>query len=204
MLITKQALSFVLAKKIMPRKKNYIEEEVIEKAMQVFWKNGYEATSTRMLEKEMGINQFSIYASFKNKQGIFLETIKCYKKKLKIEALNTLINASDGVDGIKKYFYEFLRFTKEDNCYKGCFLTNTMNELGSEIDEVINSEINQFTYVVRGAFINALKSPNRKNEQTIEKEANYLFISLLGLSTSSKMLSEKQLNDFIEMTFKNL
>jgi AcrR family transcriptional regulator len=32
--------------------------------MSLFWRNGYQNTSVRMLEKEMGINQFSIYASF--------------------------------------------------------------------------------------------------------------------------------------------
>jgi hypothetical protein len=36
---------------------------VIEKAMSLFWRNGYQNTSVRMLEG-MGINQFSIYASF--------------------------------------------------------------------------------------------------------------------------------------------
>jgi AcrR family transcriptional regulator len=43
---------------------------VIEKAMSLFWRNGYQNTSVRMLEKEMGINQFSIYASFGNKHGV--------------------------------------------------------------------------------------------------------------------------------------
>ena len=56
----------------MARQKKYIESEVIEKAMQLFWKNGYETTSVRMLEKEMGINQFSMYASCGNKQGVFI------------------------------------------------------------------------------------------------------------------------------------
>ena len=51
----------------MPREKQYKEEEVIEKAMGLFWKNGYRNTSLRMLSKEMGINQFSINASFGNK-----------------------------------------------------------------------------------------------------------------------------------------
>jgi len=46
----------------MARKKQYNEEDVLEKALTLFWSNGYESTSTRMLEKEMGINQFSIYS----------------------------------------------------------------------------------------------------------------------------------------------
>ena len=66
----------------MARAKQYNEQEVIEKAMSLFWRNGYESTSVRMLEKEMGINQFSIYASFGSKHGVFLESLKCYKSKI--------------------------------------------------------------------------------------------------------------------------
>ncbi|GAK75996.1 transcriptional regulator [Nonlabens ulvanivorans] len=54
----------------MARKKEYIESEVIEKAMTLFWRNGYENTSMQMLEKEMGINKFSIYSSFGSKHGV--------------------------------------------------------------------------------------------------------------------------------------
>jgi TetR/AcrR family transcriptional repressor of nem operon len=35
----------------MARKKEYIEDEVIEKAMNLFWKNGYVTSSMQMLEK---------------------------------------------------------------------------------------------------------------------------------------------------------
>lgn len=64
----------------MARKKEYIESEVIEKAMTLFWRNGYENTSMQMLEKEMGINKFSIYSSFGSKHGVFVESLKTYKK----------------------------------------------------------------------------------------------------------------------------
>ena len=63
----------------MARKKQYNEEEVVEKATGLFWRNGYEATTVRMLEKDMVINQFSIYSSFGNKQCVFLESINDYK-----------------------------------------------------------------------------------------------------------------------------
>ena len=75
-------------------------EEVIEKAMNAFWHNGYEATSMQILEKEMGINKFSIYSSFGNKNGVFLESLKCYKQKLNA-LINKLKDSNQGVAGIK-------------------------------------------------------------------------------------------------------
>ena len=64
----------------MPRSKTNDDDLVLEKAMNVFWVHGYEATSVRLLEKEMGINQFSIYASFKNKKNLFINALRKYRE----------------------------------------------------------------------------------------------------------------------------
>jgi hypothetical protein len=53
----------------MARSKQYKQE--VEKKQCLCSGEMGENTSVRMLEKEMGINQFSIYASFGNKQGLF-------------------------------------------------------------------------------------------------------------------------------------
>lgn len=188
----------------MARQKKYIESEVIEKAMQLFWKNGYETTSVRMLEKEMGINQFSMYASFGNKHGVFLESVKCYQKKARIELIDKLKSAPAEVSSIKQYFIDFVNFSKEEESYKGCLLTNTVNELGAFADPEILSEIIQFAYQVKTAFIEILEKDTTKNKETIAQQANYLMVALQGLSVSSKMFKKQQLDDFITGTFINI
>jgi len=187
----------------MARKKAYIEEEVIEKAMNLFWLNGYEATSTRMLEKAMGINQFSIYSSFGSKQGLFLESLKCYETKIK-HITDKLKASTNGVEGVRQYFYDFIEFSKENEHPKGCMITNAANELGENADPIIQSEIIKFTNIVRDLFLNSLKSDTSKCGLTLEREANFLIISMFGLSIASKVFSPIQITDFIETTFDNL
>jgi TetR/AcrR family transcriptional repressor of nem operon len=55
------------------------EQEVLEKAMSLFYVMGMK-TPRSYVEKEMGINQFSIYASFV-KARIVLESLKNAIKK---------------------------------------------------------------------------------------------------------------------------
>ena len=188
----------------MARKKKYIEEEVIEKAMELFWRNGYETTSVRMLEKEMGINQFSIYSSFGNKKGVFIESLACYRGKAKHEIINKLQKSTDGINAIKQYFYDFIKFSKENRLNKGCLITNTVNELGEKADQEIMSEIVNFATNVRGLFIEKLELNSKKNTETIRIQANYLMVSLQGLSVASKMFDQEQLDDFIENTIESL
>jgi len=123
----------------MARKKQYNEEDVLEKALTLFWSNGYESTSTRMLEKEMGINQFSIYSSFGNKEGLYDECLKLYKQKIKT-ITTKLENSTKPVEAIKEYFYDFIEFSKIQESQKGCFVTNTATEFGIENDSKIASD----------------------------------------------------------------
>ncbi len=195
--------SFVVYKSIMARKKEYIEEEVIEKAMNLFWRNGYESTSMQMLEKEMGINKFSIYASFGNKNGIFLKSLNCYK--LKLNALIDKLKASEnGIEGIKQYFFDFIEFSKETEFGKGCLVTNTANEIGEDADDKIKEALSVFTNEVKQVFTNNLKQNKTKDTITIEQQADFLIISMFGLSSATRLFSNTQLNNYIENIFKKL
>ncbi|MDO6493043.1 MULTISPECIES: TetR/AcrR family transcriptional regulator [unclassified Cellulophaga] len=187
----------------MARKKQYNEEEVIKKAMGLFWRNGYEATSVRMLEKEMGINQFSIYSSFKNKQGVFLESVKYYKTQINTikEKLRT---SNNGVIGLKQYFYDFIEFSSEGNLRKGCLVTNTVNEIKQEAEPEVMTELKKFANEIRDLFVSNLKQDDKKKNTLIQEQADYLMNTLLGLSISSKVFTKKQLENIIEVTFTNL
>lgn len=186
----------------MPRVKKYNEEEVIEKAMNLFWRNGYETTSMQMLEKEMGINKFSIYSSFGSKNGVFLESLKCYKKKLN-KLLSKLESSENGVLAIKQYFYDFIEFTKETEFGKGCLVSNTANEIREDADEQIKDSLTNFTNEVKLVFANILKQDTTKDSATVEQQADFLIISMFGLSSATRVFSKTQLENYIENIFKN-
>jgi AcrR family transcriptional regulator len=187
----------------MARRKEYIEEEVIEKAMELFWRNGYESTSVRMLEKAMGINQFSMYSSFGSKQGVFLASIKCYEGKIK-GLIEKLRNSTNGVEGIKTFFYDSIKTSSNCNNPKGCLITNTSNEFAESGDIVVTEQIVRFTRIIKEIFIEKLRDGNIKDEDLLIKQANYLLIAKQGLSVAAKVFDKKELEDYIEMTFNNL
>lgn len=187
----------------MARKKQYIEEEVIDKAMHLFWRNGYENTSMQMLEKEMGINKFSIYSSFGNKHGLFLESLKSYKAKRKA-LFDKFKNASNGVEDIKQFFYDTVRICNQQGNEKGCLITNTYHEFSANEDPLVNKEIKSFMENLKNLFIEKLRMDASKDDATILKQANFLVIAKHGLAAATKVNSTKEIDDYIEMTFKNL
>nr|WP_321231232.1 TetR/AcrR family transcriptional regulator [uncultured Psychroserpens sp.] len=187
----------------MARKKQYNEDLVVEKAMNLFWKNGYETTSMQMLEKEMGINKFSIYSSFGNKHGLFLESLKCYKTKVSV-ILEKFKNATNGVEDIKQFFYDSVDANYKGHKQKGCLVTNTYNEFSESEDQLIKEEMISFMDNLKELFIEKLKINTTKDEATILKQANFLLLAKHGLAAASRVNSAKEIEDYIEMTFVNI
>lgn len=56
-------------------------ETALEKALEVFWKKGYDGTSLADLTETMGINKPSLYAAFGNKEQLFLKAIELYENR---------------------------------------------------------------------------------------------------------------------------
>lgn len=187
----------------MPRTKQYNEQEVVAKAMNLFWRNGYENTSMQMLEKEMGINKFSIYASFGNKHGLFLESLKCYKEKVKT-MFEKFKKNPDGVEAIKQFFYDSVAIGYREGNEKGCLVTNTFNEFSQSGDQMVNDQMTSFMDNLKNLFIEKLRMDASKDEETIQKQANFLLLAKHGLAAASKVNSKEEIEDYIEMTFKNI
>jgi len=67
------------AAKTRGRPRSFDREIALERAMQVFWRQGYEATSLNDLTAAMGINPPSLYAAFGDKEHLFLAAVERYE-----------------------------------------------------------------------------------------------------------------------------
>jgi len=86
------------------RNKSYNKEEVLNRALSTFWKKGFENTSMRDLAKSTGINLYSLYAEFEDKNTLFNEVLRTYQKTNLEFATNVLSNGTSGYESIKKLF----------------------------------------------------------------------------------------------------
>src|SRR3954469_25350195 len=60
------------------RPRSFCKEDTLDRAMTVFWRQGYEGASMADLTKAMGINPPSLYACFGSKEGLFKAVLERY------------------------------------------------------------------------------------------------------------------------------
>src|SRR5712691_10745556 len=65
----------------MGRPRAFDMDQALERALQVFWRKGYEASSLADLTEAMGINPPSLYAAFGNKEGLFRKAVDRYVER---------------------------------------------------------------------------------------------------------------------------
>jgi TetR/AcrR family transcriptional repressor of nem operon len=119
----------------MPGVKQFDRSEVLDRAMALFWRRGYEATSIRDLVAATGINRGSIYATFGDKEGLFLAVLDHYGEKF----AKPLIQELDDPDprrAIERMFDSIIRRNSDARFPRGCLNTNTSLECPGSGDEI--------------------------------------------------------------------
>jgi AcrR family transcriptional regulator len=66
---------------VIGRPREFDIERALERAMELFWRQGYEGTSLLDLTRELGVTRPSLYAAFESKEGLFLRALDRYEAR---------------------------------------------------------------------------------------------------------------------------
>ncbi|HEY9773099.1 MAG TPA: TetR/AcrR family transcriptional regulator [Planktothrix sp.] len=112
----------------MGRRKNFSREDVLTKAIPVFWKHGFADTKVEDLEEATGVNKSGLYSEFSSKEEIFVESLKHY---LKERDGRVLLKEPLGWHNIRNFLKKSCPAGKE----VGCFAIYSIRELSIVPDE---------------------------------------------------------------------
>ena len=185
----------------MGRQKKFDEDEVLEKAMFSFWKNGYEKTTTRQLETDMGINQFSIYATFKDKKELYRQVLAKYPKHLDLLFLKPLKREGADIKDIKAFLEHFAVSIKKNKIPNSCLMVTSATKF-ENFDADIQSMILTFFDYMKQLFQQALQNSVQTNliaaDTDLDLEAEYLVGIAQSISIYSKVKSIKEIKKYIQ------
>ncbi len=109
----------------MSRTRTLSDDTVLERAIGVFWQNGYAGTSVRDLTQATGLSTSALYNRFTDKDGLFVEALRRYANDGLVERLARLSAVSDPVGAIRAFLDELIAMSLADPHHRGCLLVNT-------------------------------------------------------------------------------
>lgn len=165
----------------MARSVGFNEKDAIIKAMDVFWKKGYNGASMRELTDAMGINSSSLYNTIGDKHQLFIRCIKNYTETRMAEAVKSAAESKSPL----KTIINFINLSVNTIIYgkDSCLAIKTTFEVAkdhADVQAVLKAD-NDFTH---GLILSLIKSAIEKKEidATIDPEmlTDYIVSSFTG------------------------
>ena len=107
--------------------KQFNRNEVLDRAMEVFWRYGYQATSIQDLVEATGVNRGSLYTTFGDKCGLFIAVLDHYSEHIARPTMAELSNP-DPRRAIEGMLESIVRRNCNPAWPNGCLDTNTALE----------------------------------------------------------------------------
>lgn len=142
----------------MGRTQQFDTAEVVRAAREVFWVNGYEASSLPALEAATGLKRSSIYHAFGSKHGLFEAVIESYLNEVIRPRLAPLVAAEVDADALENYLRGLraaLLRTGTTAASSGCLLVNAAGAPISQ-DSAVASVIAAYRAELSAAFANGV------------------------------------------------
>jgi len=178
----------------MARPRKFNKDDVIDKAVKVFWAKGYEATSIQDLIDAMGIERGSLYATFGNKQSLFLKSLNRYSVTVVKKLLEILESNPSAIESIELFFSQLVEHLLTAGELRGCLVTNSAIERGLR-DKETKQLVLKLLNALEDGFYKTLLRGKENNELSTELNlkitANYLTSSMQGLLVMGKVCSER-------------
>lgn len=111
----------------MPRPKEFDREVVLDRAMQLFWQRGYEATSIGDLVEHLGIGRQSLYDTFGDKRALYLASLDHYRDSYG-DVIPELLEGTGDVRTVIRRAFDKLIDGAAGTPSRACMLTNAVAE----------------------------------------------------------------------------
>lgn len=173
----------------MARPVEFNKSEVLDKALEVFWEKGYEATSLSDLIDAMALSKSSFYNTFESKHQIFTEALRRYNECMTSPLRQALDASPSGLEFIRAVFTEIIDPAESSMGLKGCFLMNTASEFAQndpEIGKIVDLGLGQIEKIFFSAIKKAQKLDEIGSDKQPEELAIFLVNNMSGLKTMVK------------------
>ena len=188
------------------RPKCFNEQDVLHKAMLLFWEYGYEATSISDLTQALNLTAPSLYRAFGDKSQLFHRCLEYYLKHEACAMDRIFAEAKTAQVALELYLYESVKRLLQVDKPAGCMLlVATMNcglenlALQQEILEMRQSrKLKIFERLVQGQ-----KDGDLAQSVNIQDLTDYYTTVIQGLTLQARDgVSKHQLNQVVHLAMR--
>jgi TetR/AcrR family transcriptional repressor of nem operon len=191
----------------MGRRRTFDVDEALEAAQEMFWRLGYDGTSTQALCQATGLQPGSVYAAFGSKRGLFIAALHRYVSAVSAEAIERINGAPSGLSGLRAYFDHLVDAMVDGKRRWGCLITNSLVEF-AERDPELSALFEQHLARLETSFAAALARGRADGEFRPDagpESARMLVAVVQGMNVMAKARpARRELQSIVDATLAGL
>ncbi|GAB3919907.1 TetR/AcrR family transcriptional regulator [Mucilaginibacter myungsuensis] len=178
----------------MARTKDFDENEVLKKAVCLFWDKGYNGTSMQDLVDGLGISRSSLYDTFGDKHQLYLKALDSYRQGYGSQLCALTSSAPSSRQAIRDLLDLVVNDLLNDEQRKGCFMVNAGIELASH-DKQVNQLVCDTENQLEQAFLKVIRQGQENGQIANDKDplalTRFLNNTVKGLQVSARSTTER-------------
>ncbi|WP_447782018.1 TetR/AcrR family transcriptional regulator [Pseudomonas plecoglossicida] len=178
----------------MARPQEFNTQQVLRKAMAVFWEKGYETTSLSDLMTATGLSKSSLYGSFGDKRELFLKAFDVYRQDRKRDMIQ-LLSADNARDGIVSFYESLFANLDAETAHNGCMSVNQAVEMAPRdlrVKDMVADDFKTIHEAVSAAIRRGQKDGSVKNLAEAEDIASILVLAFPGLQLMARIGADQE------------
>ncbi|MDA5285823.1 TetR/AcrR family transcriptional regulator [Streptomyces sp. NPDC054904] len=173
----------------MGRPKQFDPDVAVERAMDVFWRKGYAATTPQDLVDEIGIGKGSLYNTFGSKQALFERALTRYRDAQAAWLTELLDHPGSAKDRLRGALEALVELDLGDPDRRGCMAVNTAAE-SAPSDPWTTDTVRRMFARTEGAFRATVEEGQRAGEIDPGRDAaavaSWLLATVIGMRVLAK------------------
>lgn len=182
------------------------QDEVLDKAINVFWSRGYEGASMAELTEALGINKPSIYAAFGNKEALFRKALARYRAG-PIAFVGEAMKAPTARQAVESLLAKAVDFFSDKTTPNGCMIVQsalTCGESARAIQQELIAYRGNFEAMLTQRFDLAKKQGDLQSNVNCIQLAKYIATIHQGMSVQATSgATREELLAVVEIAMKN-
>ena len=180
----------------MTRRKAFDETSALEKAVDLFLDQGYEAASVRELSAATGLSHSSLYNAFGDKHDVYLAALERYRVQEREDFAATLAGQGAVRPLLASLFDALIDTLLADGTRRGSFTLNAAIELGGRdeaVAELLRRHFDEVSDLLAGRLASAQAQGEIGRRFPAEDLARQLLFGMYSLATMVKLYPDRAL-----------
>lgn len=173
------------------RPRNFDTDTALDRALEVFWRHGFQGASLSELTAAMGLNKPSLYAAFGDKESLYLKALERYVTLCATEHAAKLDAEPDARRAVAAFLHSIAAMLVHPKLPGGCYVINGVADCGgattpAAVDAALRRQLEQNEAMLKERLARAQRDGQLPRGKSADELAALFSAVLAGIGVLAK------------------